>query len=87
MIEARSGMDTLTVYPDGTREPGIGFPTANGFVARGVVSAVAEDNIPDAERVCKMLNAHFDEDESGYSKLPSHRTGSAQPCARPDRGP
>jgi hypothetical protein len=86
LIEARNGMDTLTVYPDGTREPGISFPTANGFVAR-VVSAVAEDNIPDAERVCKILNAHFAEDESGYSKLPSHRTCSAQPCARPDRRP
>jgi hypothetical protein len=53
-----NGMDTLIVYPEGTGEPGVSFPTANGFVAR-VVSAVAEDNIPDAERVCKILNAHF----------------------------
>jgi hypothetical protein len=63
-------MDTLIAYPDGTRQPGVSFSTANGFVAR-VVSAVAEDNIPDAERVCKILNDHFAEKESGFSSLPS----------------
>jgi hypothetical protein len=73
----RDGMDTLIVYPDGSREPGVTFPTANGFVAR-VVSAVAEDNIPDAERVCKILNAHFAGKESGCSSLPSLGTGDGK---------
>jgi hypothetical protein len=46
----------LIVYPDGTSEPGVEFWTANGFVSR-CVSAIAEVNLPDAERVCRLLNA------------------------------
>ncbi len=49
--------DVLIVYPDGTDKPGVSFKCANGFVSR-VVSAVAENNIPDAERVCEILNRH-----------------------------
>ena len=48
-------MDKLIVYPEGTDEPGVEFEVANGFVAR-VVAAVANNNIPDAERVAKILN-------------------------------
>lgn len=48
----------LIVYPDGTDQPGVEFRCANGFVSRAV-GAVAEVNIPDAERVCAILNAHF----------------------------
>lgn len=51
----------LIVYPDGTDKPGVEFPVANGFVAR-VVSAVADANIPDAEHVCAILNAHFEKE-------------------------
>ena len=50
-------MQSLIVYPDGTSEPGVEFPVANGFVSR-VVSAVAEANIEDAVKVCAILNAH-----------------------------
>jgi hypothetical protein len=46
----------LTVYPDGTNEPGVEFWTADGFVSR-CVSAIASENLPDAERVCRLLNA------------------------------
>ena len=48
-------MSSLIIYPDGTDKPGLEIPTANGFVSR-VVSAVADANIPDAERVAKTLN-------------------------------
>lgn len=48
--------DVLIVYPDGTDKPGVEFKCANGFVSR-VVSAVAQQNIPDAERVCQILNS------------------------------
>jgi hypothetical protein len=50
----------LIVYPNGTDKPGVTFPVANGFVSR-VVSAVADVNIPDAEHVCAILNAHFEQ--------------------------
>lgn len=53
-------MDKLVVYPDGTDKPGVEFPIANGFVAR-VVGAVAENNIPDAQRVAAILNKKFEE--------------------------
>jgi uncharacterized protein YlaI len=53
-------MDSLITYPNGTDQPGVTIPTINGFVSR-VVSAVACENIPDAERVAKILNAHFAE--------------------------
>jgi hypothetical protein len=46
----------LIVYPDGTSAPGVEFWTANGFVQR-CVSAIAAENMPDAERVCRLLNA------------------------------
>lgn len=48
-------MSSLIIYPDGTDKPGLEIPTANAFVSR-VVSAVADANIPDAERVAKTLN-------------------------------
>lgn len=51
-------MDSLITYPDGIDKPGVEIPTFNGFVSR-IVSAVADNNIPDAERVAKILNAHF----------------------------
>ena len=50
-------MDSLIVYPDSTDQPGVEFRVANGFVSR-VVSAVADVNIPDAERVCAILNEY-----------------------------
>jgi len=46
-------MDKLIVY--GEENEKIEFEIANGFVGR-VVSAVAEYNIPAAERVAKLLN-------------------------------
>lgn len=50
---------TLTVYPDGPRNPGIDFWCANGFVSR-VVSAIANSDqigcLADARRVCDILN-------------------------------
>lgn len=46
---------TLIVYPAETHEPGVEIPVFNGFVSR-VVSAVAEHNIPDAQRVATILN-------------------------------
>lgn len=49
---------SIIVYPDGPSQPGVEFRCANGFVSRAV-GAVAEVNIPDAERVCAILNAHF----------------------------
>lgn len=52
-------MDTLIIYPGGPHKPGITFEIANGFVGR-VVSAIADNNIPDAERVCEILNKYFD---------------------------
>jgi len=48
-------MDKLIVYPDGTNEPSVEFEIANGFVQR-CVSSIAEMNIPDAERVARILN-------------------------------
>lgn len=51
-------MDTLLVYPDQDTDPemkGVEIPVFNGFVSR-VVSAVAENNIPDARRVARILN-------------------------------
>lgn len=58
----------LIVYPDGTDKPGVEFWCANGFVSR-VVSAVAEQNIPDAERVCKILNGTDSEITSAKARL------------------
>jgi rubrerythrin len=49
-------MNTLTVYPDGIAP--VTFQIANGFVGRAV-SAIAAENIPDAERTAKILNDHF----------------------------
>ncbi len=51
-------MERLITYPDGTNNPGEEFKVANGFVSR-IVSSVAEDNIPDAHRVAKIINKFF----------------------------
>lgn len=51
-------MSGLVVYPEGTDRPGVEFRCANGFVCR-VVSAVADVNIPDAEKVCAILNDYY----------------------------
>lgn len=59
---------TLVVYPNGTDQPGVEFKCANGFVSR-VVSAVAAQNIPDAERVCQILNATDAELTSAKARL------------------
>jgi len=50
--------EQLIVYPDGTDKPGYGFRVANGFVSR-VVSAVAGENLGDADEVARILNDYF----------------------------
>lgn len=47
-------MNSLVVYPDAAGP--VSIPVANGFVSR-VVGWVAAENIPDAIRVAKILNA------------------------------
>ena len=56
--DARKDFD-LVVYPyDDDPDFWVGFKCKNGFVSR-CVSAVADRNLPDAQRVSEILNAHF----------------------------
>ena len=59
-------LNKLGIYPDGTydengkpNEPLL-IPVANGFVSR-CVSAISNNNIPDAEHAAEILNKHFGE--------------------------
>ena len=45
----------LIIHPDGPNEPGVTFDCATGYVLR-CVSAISDQNIPDARWACEVLN-------------------------------
>jgi hypothetical protein len=67
-------MDSLITYANGTDQPGITIPTANGFVSR-VVSAVVDQNLIDGIRVAKILNEYFKCEVCG--ERPGHQDDEA----------